>query len=212
MSRNLALNLLVFLLMSLCLAQQTQQTRYVVISCTPPNTHPKGIDPWEPFITSFRDVIDSTLKITCPRWRPAEPGLGDRIAKAFRMQLSDDEAPVDSLPYSAWELCRQTNIDTLVVFYLFDTENLQVNSIVKSIAQFAIPAAGHGTMKEELSDWNINYYMSVYDVRPNKALYQYSEDIDDLLEGASLDTERAAAEAFMKVALRRLSKKKLLSE
>jgi hypothetical protein len=61
-----------------------------------------------------------------------------------------------------------------------------------------------GASSYDISDEEIYYYLSVYQVEGNRILFELREEIDDLLEMRQSKTPAAAAEAFLQAADNRI--------
>jgi hypothetical protein len=136
------------------------------------------------FYRPFQTRIEESIKSSGLDWQRVDPSIEDRIARAFRQLLSQDNDPIDTLPYSVWDLCDAASIEYLVTFYLYNDDDDRVANAVVAGLSYVAPIV-QTTMKEELSDEDINYYAGIYRIKGNRSVYHYREDIDDLLEKTS---------------------------
>ncbi len=176
-------------------------TRY--ISETNPTTI---LDSSNAFYRPFQTRILEYMKGYDFNWQRVDPSIEDRIARAFRQILSQDNDPVDTLPYSVWDECDADHIEYLVIFYLYNDDDDRVANAVVVGLSYVVPVV-QSTMKEELSDEDINYYAGIYRIKGNRSVYHYREDIDDLLERTPNDSEDGAAAVFAKIAFKKLRDK-----
>jgi hypothetical protein len=173
--------------------QEPSAVHFGVIPYMSKNMSGIAKDKHNDFYISFEAAVDSVIAQRQPDWRAVDSTVEERLYKAFRLHLQQSDAQIDSLPYAAWDLCFEQKIKYLLIFYLFDSQDAEADMLLRSNFERYSGLTVAGALKEELSDWEVNYYLSVYDVQSNKAIFHYVEDIDDLLETTSHDTERRVA-------------------
>ncbi len=153
------------------------------------------------FYKPFNTLVREKVKNEFSHWKAVNKSIEKRISVGFRIHLVKDNHPLDTLPYAVWDICMLKKIDFLVVFYLYNENEHQVLQYVGGY--IPIVSAFGGGAKDELSDENINYYLSAYNVKKNKSIYSYYEDIDDLLERTTNDTEEGAVVVYLKKAFKK---------
>ena len=135
------------------------------------------------------------------KWNGIDVDLYGRLKRALLISARNGEETFDSLPYAVWDVCDSKGIDYLIVFYIFHDDDEIVSSMVSS---YVAPFGKSGG--RELSDENINYYVNVVDVKSNRSILNYDQDIDDLLEWSKDKTPSGAARRFVGIAGKKIDK------
>ncbi len=61
------------------------------------------------FFVPFQDEILAEIEVSDFNWKRLAGKDEGRVSRAFRVNLLKDDDPLDSLPYSIWDLCMNQN-------------------------------------------------------------------------------------------------------
>lgn len=158
-------------------------------------------DTEHPYLAPFERAVVANARGFFPYWQRLDHDFEFALSGSLRSRLiggEEHEVPLPILPPGVIRMCDSLEVEKLVVFYLYNDDDHAAGDVVRT--QFTHRPDDNSFEEEELY-----YFASIYDIASNKPLFEWMEDLDDILEQAEEDSPKAAGMRAATLAVEKIS-------
>ncbi len=160
-----------------------------------------------PYLLPFERAIVENARAFFPYWQRLDHDFELALSQSFRSRLiggEENEVPVPHLPPGVVRLCDSLGLQKLVVFYMYNDDDHAAGDFVR--AQFT-----HRPDEQSFDEEELYYFASVYDVATKRPVFEWMEDLDDILEQANEISPHAAGTRAAQLAVEKISDSRCVS-
>lgn len=151
----------------------------------------------------FQEAVSNNLRINHRNWMKLDTAFEIEIAQVLRSNLiggEKNERPLHRLPFPVQTKLDSSGIQYLLVFYIFNDNDHAESTSWR--AQFT-----KTKMDNDFQDEEIYYFISVFDIKNQTVLYEWRDDLGNLLKGEKNNNPSISAIKFVEKAIQQVEKK-----